>query len=204
METNTTRVIDSIIGGLKKAALELEEFQLQLALGKADTKDVYEKVKKDFNGYVHDARLYFESAKDLAKERAIQLKAIFETLQVQLALGKADTKEIFEEQMKKISATLNELEILIRKNETADEYYTKLQVEIEKFKIKLEILKLRYKLNKMDAANEFEIKKTEFLKKLSDIKARLDKKEEEVENKWEHFKEEITEAYTNLKKVFVK
>ena len=41
-----------------------------------------------------------QSAKDLAKERAIQLKAIFETLQVQLALGKADTKEIFEEQMK--------------------------------------------------------------------------------------------------------
>lgn len=204
METNTTKVIDSIIGGLKKAAVELEEFQLQFALGKADTKDVYEKVKKDFNGYVHDAKLYFESAKDMAKERAIQLKAIFETLQVQLALGKADTKEIFEEQMKKISATLNELEVLIRKNETADEYYTKLQVEIEKFKIKLEILKLRYKLNKMDAANEFEIKKTEFLKKLSDIKTRLDKKEQEVENKWEHFKEEITEAYTNLKKVFVK
>ena len=140
METTKARVIDKIIEGLKKAALELEEFQLQFALGKADAKDVYEKVKKEFDGYVRDAKGFFVDAKTMAIEKSLQIKAAFETLQLQLALGKADTEDIFEEQIKRISDALNELEILIRKNETADEYYTKLQVEIEKFKIKLDIL----------------------------------------------------------------
>ena len=165
MEATKASVIDKIIDGLKKAANELEEFQLQFSLGKAETKDVYEKVKKEFNGYLHEAKLHLDSAKDLAKEKSQQLQAAFETLQLQLALGKADTKDIFDDQMKRITMALNELETLIRRNETADEYFTKLELEIEKFKIKLDILKLRYKLNKMDAANEFEIKKEEWFGK---------------------------------------
>ncbi len=204
MKTTKSRVIDKIIEGLKKAALELEEFQLQLALGKADAKDVYEKVKKEFDGYVGNAKVFFDEAKTMAKEKSMQIKAAFETLQLQLALGKADTEDIYEEQMKRISSALNELEILIRKNETADEYYTKLQVEIEKFKIKLDILKLRYKLNKLDAKAEFEVKKDQFSKTLSEIKDRLIKTEKEAENKWEQLKDEISDAYSNLKSVFVK
>lgn len=204
MEATKASIIDKIIDGLKKAANELEEFQLQFTLGKAETKDVYEKVKKDFNGYVHEAKLHFNTAKDLVNEKSQQLQAAFETLQVQLALGKADTKDIFDEQIKRISMALNELESTIRKNETADEYFTKLELEIEKFKIKLEILKLRYKLNKMDASNEFELKKEEFLKKLSEIKNRFEKREKVAETKWEHLKSDITEAYSAMKKVFVK
>jgi DNA repair exonuclease SbcCD ATPase subunit len=204
MEATKAKGIDKIIDGLKKAAVELEEFQLQLALGKADTKDVYEKVKKDFDGYVHDAKRYLKTMTGVAKEKTDAFQTAFESLQVQLALGKAETKEIFEEQMKKITQTISIIENLIKKNETADEYYTKLQVELEKFKIKLEILKLRYKLNTVDAANEFELKKAEFINKLSDIKERFNKKEKEAEHKWEHFKNEITEAYSSLKRVFVK
>jgi hypothetical protein len=198
--TSKTSLTDKIITGLKKAAVELEEFRLQAALGKADFKDAFEETKRKFNKFVHEAKAHAADAKGIAMVKAIQLKIVLEELQVQLALGKADTKDIFEAQRKKISLALNELETLIRKNKTADEYYIRLQVEIEKFKIKMDILKLHYELSKLDTKNEFQERKQDFSGKLSDIKKHLLEKEEE----WGHFRHEISEAYSHLKKAFVK
>ncbi|MFI5163875.1 MAG: hypothetical protein ACHQHP_01365 [Bacteroidia bacterium] len=205
METiEQTPLSEKIITGIKKAIVELEKFRLQAALGKAEASDVYEEAKKQFNKYVQEAKIYLDNVKGLAKEKAIELKTALEILQVQLALGKAESKEVFEAQWKKISKALNELEMLIRKNKTTDEYYAKLLMEVEKFKIKMDILKLRYELNKLDAREEFEEKKKDFSERLSVLKKRLIRKEEEAENKWEHFRDEISDAYSHLKKAFVR
>jgi len=195
---------DKIINGLKKAAEELEHFQLQFSLGKAQAKDLYEETKKNFNSYLHEAKLRIGNAKEIAKEKSIQLKTVMEELQVQLALGKAETKDAFEEQRKKISHALSSLETLIRSNKTSSEYYSKLMMETEKFKIKLDILRMQYKLNKLNKREDLNENKIDFSKKLSDIKNRLTKKEQEAEGKWEHFREEISDAYSHLKKAFVR
>ena len=204
METlEKTSLTDKIINGLRKAAEELEQFRIQAALGKAQAKDVYEEAKKKFNTYVHEAKLRLDDAKEIAKEKSIQLKIVLEELQVQLALGKAETKEVFEEQRKKITHALSSLEALIRSNKTSSEYYSKLLMETEQFKIKLDILRMQYKLNKLSKFEKLDSTKTDFFKKLSDIKNRLAKKEQEAEGKWEHFREEISDAYSHLKKAFV-
>ena len=58
METTaTTSITEKIISGLKKAAVELEEFRLQAALGKAEAHDAYEKAKKIFSGRMIDFSL---------------------------------------------------------------------------------------------------------------------------------------------------
>lgn len=204
METTTTPIADKIISGLRKAAVELEEFRVQAALGKAEAHDAYESAKKALNKYVHEVKGRFENAKLAADQKSVELKTMFETLQVQLALGKADTKELFEAQVKKINKILGDIEVLIRKNKTAELYYAELQMEIEKFRIKLDILKLQFELRKIDVKEEFEARKREFSKALSDIKDNLLKRETKAENTWENFKDEITDAYSHLKKVFVK
>jgi hypothetical protein len=198
-----TSLTDKIINGLKKAIEELEQFRVQAALGKAEAKDVYEEAKKKFNTYVHEAKLRLDGVKEIAKEKSIQLKTALEELQVQLALGKAETKELFEEQSKKITHALSSLEALIRSNKTSSEYYSKLMMETEKFKIKLDILRMQYKLNKLSKLEGLDEIKKDLSKKLSDIKNRLAKKEQEAEGKWEHFREEISYAYSHLKKAFV-
>ena len=203
METiKQTHLVDKIINGLKKTAVELEEFRLQAALGKADALDVYEDAKKKFSKFVHEAKSDAEDVKDIAKGKSIQLKYLLETLQVQLALGKAEGKEAFETQRKKITKALVELETFIKKNKAANEYYTKLLLELGKFRIKLDILKLRYELNKLEARLKFSDTKKDLTKKLADVKKRLLNNESEVG--WEHFKDEISDAYSHLKKAFVK
>ncbi len=120
METKT--ISNKIISELKKAATELEEFQLQAALGNAEARDAYEKAKKKFSQFIDEAKLNLDTIKEAAGKESSKIKAALETLQVHLAIGKADSKEIFEEQSKKIKRALNEIEYLIKKNITADHF----------------------------------------------------------------------------------
>jgi hypothetical protein len=200
--TEKTNLTDKIISGLKKAAVELEEFRLQAALGKAEARDVYDDAKKKFNRYIHESKIKLDSAKITVKDKSIQLRTLLETLQVQLALGKAESKEAFESQRKKIAKAINELEVFISNNKLANEYSTKLLLEAGKFRIKLDILKMRYELNKLETRIKLEDKKKDLAKKISEVKKRL--LNNEVEVGWEHFKDEISDAYSHFKKAFVK
>jgi hypothetical protein len=193
---------EKIISGMKKAVIELEEFRLQVALGKAEAHDVYEEAKKSFNKYLYEAKTLLEETKGTAKKKTTELQAILETLQVQLALGKAETKDAFEAQRKKITKALDELEEFIKKNKIANEYYTRLLLEVGKFRIKLNIIKMRFELNKLEARVEFEDKKKDLSEKLAEIKKRLLKNEAEAEDQWENFREGISDAYSHLKKTF--
>lgn len=201
METTESKTLsEKIVAGIKDTLIEIEELRVQAALGKMEARDLYEDSKKKFNVYVQEAKLKFEEAKNTASDEALRIKGIFEALQVQLALGKAETKEVFEEQRKKINDTLNQLEESIKSNKTANEYYAALLMEIKKFRIKLDILKLRFDLKAISAKQEFEDKKQDFLKELNSIKDRLHIGE--TENKWEHFQSEISKAYDHMRKAF--
>lgn len=204
MATSESSLTDKVIAGLKKAVVEIEEFRVQAALGKAEARDVFEASKKKLNKYVQEAHIRLESAKSTTRKKTDELRAVLETLQVQLALGIADGKEEFEKQRKKIARTLKELETLLEESKITDEYYTVLRMEAKKFKIKLDIVKLRYELNKLNAKEEFEDRKKEFSKKVAAMKKALIEKEKSAEITWEHFSEDVADAYSHLKKTFVR
>jgi hypothetical protein len=203
METEEKKsVTEKIVSGYRAMLTEIEEWRVQAALGKAEAKDIYEESKKKFNLFLHESKAKLGVLKTKTESGVDQVKGAFEALQVQLALGKAESKEVFEEQSKKISKALHDLENSIKGNETTNEYYTKLRMEAEKFKIKLEILQLRYELKKLDVREDFEMKKQSFLQQLAETKERLLSKEEEHGSRWEGFRDEMSEAFTKLKKVF--
>lgn len=49
-------ITDKIIDGLRKAADEMEELRVQIALGKLEARDLYEEKKKQFNHFLHEAK----------------------------------------------------------------------------------------------------------------------------------------------------
>lgn len=190
---------DLVIKGLKKAVTELEEFRVQAALGKAEARDMYEDLKKQFNHTAHELKLKAEKFKSELDQNSLKLRNAFESLQVQLALGKAETKETFEQQRKAIIKALNEIESIIKSNKTTNEYYITLLEEIEKFKIKLEILRLRFELKRMDVNAELEDRKNELKETVNSFKEKILNKENA---KMKHFSEEVSQAYAHIKKAF--
>ena len=78
---------------------------------------------------------------------------------MQLALGKAETKEIFKKQKKQLLSTLHEIEVKIKTNETLNRMYALTLIEIEQFKIQLEILEQKFNEDKAKAKDRLKREK---------------------------------------------
>lgn len=100
---------------LNKAKVEMEELSLQFTLGKAEAADKFEYLKKDFNTKVNEWKILGSQLVETGKVKSADLKVRFEELQIQLALGKAEAKELFQEQKKKIMQSISELEAEIKR-----------------------------------------------------------------------------------------
>lgn len=202
METTEKTITEHIIDGLRKAIVELEEFRVQVALGKAEAHDAYETAKKKLHHFFHETALAITESKDKSSAALLRLKAAIETLQVQLALGKAETREVFEEQRKKIVHAIQSVEAHIEENSHIKAVVEKIQPEILKFRIKLEILRLNFELKKMDVKENFERRKKEFSLKVNELENYLRNKEQRVTAKWNHFHDDVAEAYKNVMRAF--
>jgi len=196
METaQNIQFIDKVVEALRKAANEMEEFQVRAALGKAEAQDKYEDIKKKFNVYLHESKYKI----NVGKEKIDTIHTKFDELRVQLALGKAETVEAFKEQKKQLLSTLHELEVKIKTNEALKRLYTFVLIEIEKFKVNLEILEQKFNQGKTGANTSFEKGKQEFNKFIEELKVKYSKKEE---TRWEYFQTEVSEAFTHLRNAF--
>ena len=196
MEENT-HLVDKVVDAFRKAATELEELQVQAALGKAEAKDKYEDIKKKFNGYVHDVKSKYNSG----KEKVEDLHQKFDELRLQLALGKAETIEAFQEQKKKILLKVHDIEHKIKHNETLNRVYAVLLIEIEKFKIQLEWLEGKYKEGKENVGEAYEKSKETFFEYLDKLKSKLSG---EDKSRWDNFQDEMGEAFSHFKQAFSK
>jgi len=197
METKEDiKFIDSIASALRKAAVQLEEFQVQATLGKAEAYDTYEDVKKKFKLQLHEGKYQIKKG----KEKFEDLEGKFDLLRVQLELGKAETVEEFKAQKKKLLLALHEIEVKIKTNETLKRMYAFLLVDIEIFKVQLEILEENIDMGKAKAEESFQRAKKEFNEFVERFKNKYNKKEE---SKWDHFQDEISEAFSHFKKAFV-
>lgn len=192
---------DKLIDTIRKAQIDLEEFKLQFALGKADARVKYEELKKKFNTSLQKTLIKVKTAQNSAKVQ--DLRAKLEDLQVQLTLGKAETRDAFNAQRKRILKKIESIEKSLGAGEFTAEISARLKDELEKFKIKLEILRLQFELNRFDARKAFEARMTEFSKKLKELNAKVQKKKDSRGDGWEHFNSEMSQAYEHLKKAIL-
>lgn len=198
METiSSSHFIDKVAEALRKAAIELEELQLQAALGKAEAEDKYEDIKKKFNLFVHDSKHKINTG----KAKIDDLHAKFDALMVQLSLGKAETRDAFKEQKKRILHAIHDIEVRIKTDEGLTRLYALLLVEFEKFKVQLDMMEERFEKGKESAKTSFTKGKDEFNSFVEKMKSKFSK--EEKPTKWEHFQSEISEAFDHLKQAFV-
>lgn len=149
----------------------LEEMQMQFSLGKMDAVDAFEKQKEHYRSMLLTFKENIDKGTGLAEEKAAEMKAKIEELRLQLALGKAEGMDAFEEQRKKIELAMHEL--YVANKGTMDEAYNKsltmFDNNAEAFKTGLEIVKLQFSLAKMDAKETLEEKQKEISEKMVEL-----------------------------------
>lgn len=201
METqDKDSISEKISSGIKSAIHELEELRVQLSLGKMEARDLFEQNKKKFQTSVQELKQHIQELKKDPEVLVVLNK--LEHFQVQLELGKSEAKQFFEQHYAQLSNTLNELEKEIRSNPTLNEHYARLHLEVAKFKLKLELFALHFKLKKLSIEYDFEKIKSHMHSRLSEFMNQVNAKKNEGKAKWEHFQEEIKDVYDHLKKSF--
>ena len=168
-------VLLNLADRLIEAQQELDELTLQLALGKAEASVKFEEVKKQFSDRLNNLRRAFATQKieNLSKEIMTKL----DELERVLNGGKVEDKAKFVAQKKLIVKSLiafeNEVKKRLHENLDAQHFAH----EIENFKLKMEILRLRFVLKR------FVIK--------DDIKSNMDGARKKVTNLIETAREKV-------------
>lgn len=196
MEKNENkRLTDKIIEALRTSALEMEKFQVKMALGTSEAKESYEDIKKKLNLFLHDAKHKIKTGKETVEDVHSKL----DQLLVKLNLGKAETIEAFNEQKKELLNAIHELEVKIKSNEKLKKAYAFVLVEIETFKIQLTMLERKFNKKFAKTDSSFKKGKDYFLEMIEKLKVKYGLKKE---TKWEQFQNEVSDAFQNFKKAF--
>jgi uncharacterized protein YjbJ (UPF0337 family) len=193
---STTTFKEQLEKLINRAETELDELKVKIALGKMNGADLFEEMKKELHGGIqkitHDLK---SNSNDLVKDVITHL----ESLQVQLALGKAEALDAYEEQKEKINQAISQLEVDIRnkKNELSYECRIKIQNELEMFRLKMEVLQIRYELGKLDMKDNLETRKEAFKKEFDRL---LENIREDTKDKIAEYGQNLKEAYDTLRK----
>lgn len=191
-------VIDLVVDKMRKAAVDLEQFQLTVNLGKMVALEKYEELKKSYSHLISESKIKIAHG----KERLEHLQGKLDELQVQFSLGKAVTIEAFKAQKKKILNTIHEIEVSIKTNPAFVKSYAILLQALEALKLKLEILSKRLEPARKKIRKSLNEGKDEIEKILSSFQERF-KKRINYERRMDVFQDELAIAYKHFKKAFV-
>jgi len=183
-----------------------EELRLQLHLGSKDLSDKFEEQKKEILAWSKETRLDLERE---ASSTSKELRTKLEELEVQAALGKAETKEAIQEQRKKINTLVGEaneasIKLLGDSKKGIREIASKADATFDEWHTRFDLLRLQISLGAADASDEWKEKKEDLKNSIHQLESKLGEISQDSEEGWTHFKSEITEAWSHVKKAFSK
>ncbi len=181
---------------IHNAESELDELRIKIALGKMNGADMFEDLKKDLHDFFHNVTADVQTE---GKDVAESLRANVSSLQDQLALGKADAIEAYETQKLKITQAISQLEQNVHdsRSNLSSALKIKIQNELEKFQLKMEIIQIRYELGRLDLKDNVETKKQKFKKEFDELLAGLN---DGATDKMEQHGANLKNAYDALRK----
>jgi hypothetical protein len=178
----------------------LEDLRVQFNLGKMDATEAFETQKKNLKGLVENMKENADKATDMAEEGAQKFKGKLEELLLQLNLGKADSKELYDEQRKKIDLALQEV-YAAGKLAYHGNYSYMMELfdnNTKAFKTGLDIVKLQFALGKMDAKEEAEKAGKEVNEKIAELQTFAEKAQQLTKENMEEWGKQMKEGMDKI------
>jgi hypothetical protein len=179
-------------------------FEAQLTQTKDQAMQRLEQHKHQLRDLLNQVQIDMQKSKEMAEQAKMEVQAKLEHLQVQLALGKADARDTFEEQRTKILKALNEFESVAEqklKGATFEsgKVWEDLVGRTSKLEAEFEALKERFEIEKAKQQVRLEWKKEELLTKLMVFKDQLKEKRVAVQAKADVLETDLREGLNQIK-----
>jgi hypothetical protein len=195
VKENSKPLLQKLGEGILKAQQEIDELALQLSLGKSEAKDKFEELKKEFTQNVNEVKNFIKSKVDKSLPASLQLR--LDELELRLKVGKAETQETFEVQRSALVEATIALENEIREALEKIQVPNHFQHEVEKFLLKLEILRLKFGVKRFEIRDAFRARMSRAEKSIQRFIEKAGKLGSKRSSS--DFKKEIAEAYKHLK-----
>jgi len=197
---------DKKLDALEHQALALEA---QLTHTKEEAIQRLEQGKQQLRDLLSRVQVDVQKSKEIAAQAKTEVQAKLEHLQVQLALGKADARDTFEEQREKILKALNEFESVAEQKLTGASFesgkvWEDLVGRTSKLEAELEALKERFESENAKQHVTLEWKKEELLTKLVLFKDQIKAKRVAVQAKADVLESDLREGLDQIKAGFRK
>lgn len=184
-------------------------FEAQLTQTKDEAMQRLEQRKQQLQDLLTQVQTDVQKSKEMAEQAKTEVRAKLEHLQVQLALGKADARDSFEEQRTKILKALTEFESVADQKLKGAAFesgrvWEDLVGRASTLEAELEALKGRFETEKAKQQVTLESKKQELLTELVSFKDRLKVKRASVQAKTDVFETDLREGLDQIKKGFKK
>ena len=205
--------IEELRASVEKKLDALEHQALALEAQLTQTKDQaiqgLEQRKQQLRDLLTHVEADVQKSKDIAVQAKMEVQAKLEHLQVQLALGKADARDTFEEQRAKILKALNEFESIAEQklkgvSFESGKVWEDLVGRTSKLEAEFEALKDRFESEKAKQQVTLEWKKEELLSKLVLFKDQVKAKRVAVQAKADVLETDLREGLDHIKAGFRK
>lgn len=180
---------------LTQAQQEIDEFTVQLALGGAEARDKFEELKLNLKQKLADLKATFRLV-----SREDRLQAKIEELEHLIKTTEGNDPVSFEEQKQRLIAAITVIETEVLKRFKLLPAVHDFVHEVEKFKLKLEILSLKIGLKKFEIKEGVSRRFREARKKVDTLMARAAR---QVRGGRASVTDEIRQAYKHVRKAVV-
>ena len=181
---------------LMDAQRELDEFTVQLALGKAEAMEKFEEIKKDFRARITALKAALNEEGLLAMFNEIKLR--LEKLEFALSERKIEDHEMFAAQKRLILKSLLVLEGELKKRLPDSEKIKHLLHDFETFKLKMEILRMRFELKRFSIKEELHANAEEVRRRVNEILFKAHKSVDKTKLNAEKLVNKIKVSYLKL------
>jgi hypothetical protein len=190
-------VIDKVKAQLKNLKVLSEELRVQMALGKAEAKDLMEAEKQNLSKYFAKQKRQIDKTEQRQyKDRANYLHSLqnLESLLNEKVPGNKVKYDKYKTEILKLIYKLEEMG-----PEVLPEYNNEMNDLLEAYKAKMDAFRVNLALHDEDDPQKVERIQKEFTEKLNEVRVLLSKREEQS-SRLEHFAEDITESFNYLKR----
>lgn len=178
----------------------LDEMQVQMALGKSEAKDFFERERKNFLHFINEEKILLRRSGEASNTHRQALLEKLDALNSKLETAVAENKKQFDAEKKEILHAIYTLELAIK--EAYGDVGMALQAKLDAFRNKLDDYRIRLALgNFEEAETKLEPMKLELKVKLTEVRERL-QKEAGASEKIDSFSNEISTSFDHMKKAF--
>jgi hypothetical protein len=174
-----------------------EELRLQMALGKAEARDLIERERKNLNSYINKQKREFDNSDTVNQTNRVSFLTSVENLESVLSDNVPEESVAYDKYKNNVLKNVYKLEEEIKTN--YPELSLSMQSKLDNFKNKMDAFRVNLALHDKDDPKKVEKIRNEFTGKLEDIRKILSDREDS-QSKIDSFVEDITESFNYLKR----